>query len=276
MDKINNFLDHVYGSNQSLLYFYIALGAISLFFIILVLIALLSGENRREKKYQKLKAIEAEYEIDDEPDPEDDLSETQVFNNILMGKREYNEKIDIQNSDELENVNQVNQTKNVLFEEKPVEESVSKAADVYLEKEEVKEEPLTVPVYEDKVQIEDDKEVLKDAVIDNFNVSSDDDYTTEMPKVKPMDIDDYLFRKETVVKEETHDANEPVKEETTKKVEFSNDELKNRLAMLKAKKEHIEDEIPDTDLENLMKAVGLEDTTIIPEIHNEEDTILGR
>lgn len=273
MDKINNFLDHVYGSNQSLLYFYIALGAISLFFIILVLIALLSGENRREKKYQKLKAIEAEYEIDDEPDPEDNLSETQVFNNILMGKREYNEKIDIQSSDELENVNQ---TKNVLFEEKPVEETVSKAADVYLEKEEVKEEPLTVPVYEDKVQIEDDKEVLKDAVIDNFNVSNDDDYTTEMPKVKPMDIDDYLFRKEAVVKEETQATNEPVKEETTKKVEFSNDELKNRLAMLKAKKEHIEDEIPDTDLENLMKAVGLEDTTIIPEIHNEEDTILGR
>ena len=36
MNKIDSFLNNIYGNSQSLLYFYISLGAIALFFIILV------------------------------------------------------------------------------------------------------------------------------------------------------------------------------------------------------------------------------------------------
>ena len=304
MEKIDNFLNHVYGSSQSLLYFYVALGAIALFFIILTLIILFTTEDISRKRYlkkEKQKELKTGNESIEEntlnkseekekleENKEKSLSETQVFNNILMGKNEENienEKVDIpkDNLDDIKNNEKI---------EKPQVVKTVFDNDFYLEKEllpvddEINKDP-------DSIDIKDNEETRNlESEFESEPEPEDkalEDYTIEMPKVKPMDLDDYLFRREREttqeIKEEKVEEEKEVEKEVISKtetveepakVELSNDELKNRLAKLKAKKEEKEDVIPDSDLENLMKAVGLEDTTVIPKLKDEEKQILGK
>lgn len=315
MEKIDNFLNHVYGSSQSLLYFYIALGAIALFFIVLILIILFTAEDASRKRYlKKEKQKESENVIkpseeiiksnkkeEREETPvkvEKSLSETQVFNNILMSKE--NENLEVKNEiiePEVKEEKVVNISEDKIFEEPKTIKTVFDN-DFYLEKavepiEEKVENVYSIPEVDSESQsIEVEPEIEKS----NYDKPIFEDYTIEMPKVKPMDLDDYLFRREqekqenVAVKEEIPEIEktnleyneikeepktEEVKKEEPVKVELSNDELKNRLAKLKAKKEEKKDEIPDSDLEDLMKAVGLEETTIIPKLKDEEKQVLG-
>lgn len=248
MDKINNFLSHVYGSNQSLLYFYIALGALALFFIIMVLIILFSSENARNNKEIKKEKIEEEPKKDEihikkekvdkkEKQPSKSLSETQVFNNILMNKEE--------------KVQEDKSYKEEKTKDEPKKDVVTE--DVYLEK-------------DNELNIKEDKtEIVEKNAADETKALQD--FTIEIPKVKPMDIDEYLANKEnTKREEELAKVAKEVKEEKTvevKKVELTDDEVKNRLAKLKAKKAENFEKKKDADLEDLMKAVGLEDTSNI-------------
>ena len=270
MNVFDNFLKHVYGNSQSLLYFYITLGFFALFLIIIVLILLFSSENRRARKKSK--------NNDNKENVEKTLSETTDFKDILEPKKEeIEEKVEenvIESKEKMtfkeeEKTEDIFETNNEVVNEINNNNVVYEDEDIILEKEETKNNE------EEKVEV---KEL---------------DYTIEIPKVKPMDIDDYLFRREQEVKEEIKPEivqNEEIKQNIEEpkeeiipqeeikeeKVELSDDEVKNRLAKLKAKKEAAKnDEIPDKDLDDLMKAVGL-DNEVIPEVNNEEKQILGR
>ena len=236
MDILDSFLEHIYGNSQSLLYFYITLGFFALFLIIIVLLLLFTSENRRYRKSNKL-------QDNDKKDIDSSLSKTQNFNNILDKKEEIkvedNKMVEESKGFEVEN-----NKEDSMEDIKDNTEIIYEDENVYLERELPKEE---------------NKETVEVKEID---------YTIEMPKVKPMDIDDYLFRKQDENKKE--ESKEEIK--TIEKVELTNDELKNRLAKLKAKKEVKKQ---DQDLDDLMKAIGLDnDNTSLD--HEEEKQILGK
>ncbi len=264
MDKINNFLSHVYGSSQSLLYFYFSLGAIALFFIILILIILFSAEHRANAKAYKKKQLETKKVIDKS------LSETQVFTNILKNNSDSNSKVD-EYSKEEEAVS--------LKEEQPALTEVVPEP-IKDETERVIEEKITENI---ETTIKDDDFYLEEPMDlkANDNIDTQDSLEdAEMPKVKHMDIDDYLFNRDKIFAQNTKEneiksdisqeneveevrnitKKEDIKVEEVKETLLSNDELKNRLARLKAKKEVKKEEIPDDDLTDLMKAVGLEES----------------
>ena len=264
MNVFDNFLKQVYGNSQSLLYFYITLAFFALFLIIIILIILFSAENRSARKKTK--------EINNKENVEKTLSKTIDFKDILEPKKEeIEEKVEgniIESKEEIkeeEKDKDIFEINNEVTNEINIDNVVYEDEDIILEKEK--------PLNNEKEKVE-----VKEL-----------DYNIEIPKVKPMDIDDYLFRREQEVKEEiipeivqneeTETKEEIILQENIKeevKVELSDDEVKNRLAKLKAKKEAAKnDEIPDKDLDDLMKAVGL-DNEVIPEINNEEKQILGR
>lgn len=301
MDKFDKFLSQVYGNSQSLLYLFIALGAIALFFIILILIILFSAEDASRKKSlkkEKVKEIEDDTKLDkisidenstNKVDTSKSLSETQVFNSILMNKENDSNEHDEDKREDKETVSNNEDVFENRNDEVEKEENYSIKTvfdnDFYLEKdatpiEEVEKNEddfLSTP----QVDTELSKDTREESVDDLENK------TIEMPKVRPIDLDDYLLRRgqeieeqklevkeEAVEVEKESKIEEDAKEEKAP-VKLSNDELKNRLAKLKAKKEEKEDEIPDSDLENLMKAVGLEETTVIPKLKDEEKQVLG-
>ncbi len=327
MEKINNFLNQIYGSNESAMTFYLILGVIALFFIILIITTLVKSKKETSKEEPKnLPNVETKEEVvdsaateqpkEEEPkvvDSEEEvvknepLSETQVFNNVLMGKDEENGINDIFES---KNSNVYLERPEVHEEPVPVEpeevsipesepeevsipESEPEKEEIPVEEdnklEQVQEESPSEEIKEEKIELpevnlteeksisdffNDDKPTINTIEVDAIEegpVPIRDDFTMELPKVKPMDIDTYLSRRAETMAEEEPVKEEPIEEPKEEVVKLSNDELKERLAKLKKKKE--EKTLPNDDLQDLMKAVGLEDT---PKIEDEERHILGR
>lgn len=313
MEKINNFLNSIYGDNQSMMYFYIILGAIALFFIVLIIITIVSNK-KGNKKEEIITKEEVKPSKEEHVEREENLTETQVFNKILMeDKPEYSNELDLKPEikevpESIEEPKDLPKTDNSV-EEPVVEPIVSQIPEIEEAKEEivnaesaevketssiseVETDNILSPINEDKAfnfYVEkaeplhdepvktEESDGFEKSIIDLIKeepqknpISDFSEYTIEMPMVKPIDVDDYLKERE---QEEVaiEEKKEPTKEE---KVVFSNDELKDRLAKLKEKKQVKKEE--KDGLEDLMKAVGLEDTMVIPQINDEEKVILGK
>ena len=259
MEKINGFLNKIYGNAQNMMYFYIILGALALFFVILIIITLIqsSKENKKVKKNEEKEIVKESKEENIKPienNKEIVQPDEKTINVNLNSEKEINEPKIEENIDD-----------RVYFEE-----PTTKEPNVYLDKNDLFEETK-------EIKFDNLFETKTNETTDLFKEESKkEDYTIEMPKVKTIDIDDYLFRREEQeskieVPKENQEETSLNKEES---VTVSNDELKARLAKLNTKSEVTNNE-NDPALENLMKAVGLEDTMVIPKMKDEK-SILGK
>ena len=290
MEKINKLLNQIYGSNESAMTFYLVLGLIALFFIIVIIVTLAKSKkenNAKEVKEEPKPEVKENSIPEEEIKSEEPLSETQIFNNILMGKEDKNEEVSIK-----EMFENTPGKSSAVYLERPTKTDAVEDKNEEPQQEEVVEPKVNVPseAHEEVVEttneqydavmeeinstseyVEEDKPVVPSVEVDDINegpLPIREDYTIEMPKVKPIDIDTYLNRR---AEEEVPVKEEPKQEEVVK---LSNDDIKARLAKLKQQKEVKEEKAtPDGELQDLMKAVGLENT---PVIDNEEKHILGR
>ena len=300
MEKLDNFIARIYSNARSMMYFYIILGAIALFFIILIIITLIKSSKESKKELNKVIQVDdnqkqvtsldknvssqitaeekQKEEAKEEVKNENSLSETQIFNNTLMNK----ENNDLFPETSNQEIQTINETSNTLKEEKSTEEEVKKTINPV--------DILNVYLENDKFVSNDNK---KEETIINTNTNQEkvrDDYTIEMPAVKAMDIDDYLFRREneniqnTPVEEEKINVeiepatsmNFSVEPDLPKMATVSNDELEERLAKLD--EESTSEEVNhnennqsiDNELDDLFKAVGLEETMQIPKLKGEK------
>lgn len=328
MTNFNRLINNIYGDATRMMYFYIVLGIIALFFIILIIITLIKSKKEEKKKaLSEQEAPKVDLDLSTqakEEVKEESLTETQVFNKVLLDKEaldvakevtpapvgnievkveepiveaektvttDETPEVKVENPAEpvvtelpqkeetpaaepvaLEN-NEVVVPEEVKPEENKIEETKQEAKEeepnFYLEEahvEEIRPEPLVKQASDPiEVKVEDTPLELEEVKLSSIDEVKDD-YTIEMPKVKPVDIDDYLNRRETEEKETP-------KEEVKENIVVSNDDLKSRLSKLKEKTEN-PGMVSDGELEDLMKAVGLEDTTVIPNV-NEKD-LLGK
>ena len=286
MEKINNFLNNIYSNNQSLMYFYIVLGIIAMFFIILIIITLAnsSKEKKKNKAYVQNEVNKETNEVKEASEEvvEEDKEEPIITENAFPLEEETpvaeTPPVEVAPVAPLPVEEPTAPTEEPVKEEDTIEkvelsafpEDTILAVDTNLKEEEVKEEPLTNTMIKESffedlnnkmepkttsdvyLEKEDGKPLIEDFKIDSME-------ETEEPKeIEIPGIDEDLF-----TREETSNNNE---------------DLKSRLELLKEKKkEEIlnEDLVKDGELENLMKAVGLEDTMVIPKLKDEED-VLGK
>ena len=261
MGRLYSFLSKVYGNSYNLLYFYIIVCVIAMFFIVLIIVSLIknSKENKiidnidlDETADNTLK--KEEVEISNQEAKENILSETMIFNNNLMTKEEIvQEKIrEPEPKIEEANIDDFQLPKIETSVEMPVVEEPA----VYIEKAEIK------PSLDDEIT----SEVVETPVLD-FNVEI-------KPSLEPVNLSSLELDETKVDKSDINYFHEDEGITTNDNVVVSNDELKERLAKLQETNE-IEKEKPNEELENLMKAVGLEDTIVIPKLKDEE-SILGK
>jgi hypothetical protein len=320
VEKFNSLLNKIYGNSQNLMYFYVGLSAIALIFIILIIATIIKGHIDNKKAMKLANQTTAQDAVSNTNNIENasnvPLTETNIKTDTISEIKEETvnlspEVSEVSNesnapkeiSDDLKVDNNlvISDTNNSpeLNQEEP--EEIEKKykmsfgnvdmSNVYLEKDNKTSsfdfpESSTLDNNDGGKSIsellEEDKPLLEPADISPIEVNSSyDNYTIEMPKVKPIDLDDYL----------SHRESESVKEENVESpqnVIMGNDEIKSRLAKLKEQNRSSESgqssimqnnpgETPKSnpELEDLMKAVGLEDTMVIPKLKDEE-SILGR
>ena len=266
MEKIDSFIEKLYGNGQ-MLQFYLILGAIALFFAVLIIITLVQTKSsskklaketleekneelaepvkivpdtKSEEEFKKASAIFME-----DVEEEEKLTDTQIFNNVLLNDEEENYASKLTPSP-VENP--------VIIKEEPSKEESSIEDNFFIEKEEIKEEPVsTIEIPNEDKTI---SELFNEPVLENYESKEQIDETFEenIPSLESAEI------------EEVSSLSEP--EVDNGPVILSNAEIERRLAKLKSS--HKEPTEEDQGLTELMKTVGLEDTIIIPEIKDEE------
>ena len=279
MEIIDNFFNKLYGNADSMMTFYIVLGAIALFFILLIIITLIksSHETKMAKKASENSVQENDNLIsNEEPVKNEEVKNNEMeVSNLQPEVKEDNVQLPdnhiINNeSSNLETIN-IDVTQKEVLTQEPIElnsevlkiEDNENEPDFYLEKSENAKENVN-PMINDDAQVETKPE-LEDATISAIEDNRiRDDYTIEMPKVRPIDVDEYLSKRES---EQPKEAEMPKPLEDNKSVVVSNDELKERLAKLRSHNNEVKEEDGLTDL---MKTVGLEDTLVMPKINEDK------
>jgi len=293
VEKINEFLDNLYSNTQNMMYFYIILGVIALFFIILIIITLIksSKETKRHKKVASTLEIDNQEIVAPEKNKEqekqeDKLSETKIFNSNLMDKEEPQDIVNTLQKEEekvFDDIKKEEEKKNTEH----INMSFSEPS-VYLEKEEIKNEKNEefVPKENNIFDKKDSKMTISELIneekpsLDSVSLFSLDESkpinAINAHQDKTLDVDAYLFNKDYAFSQEEPQVVNPELDGSQQRVVISNEELKERIAKLKAEKEAAKlEENKEAKLEDIMKAVGLEDTMVIPKLKDEEQ-VLGK
>lgn len=246
MEKIDSFIEKLYGNGQ-MLQFYLILGAIALFFAVLIIITLVQNKPKvkkqeevkqeEEPKVQEEPVVEENTELFKEEEEKDSLTDTEVFNNILIDDKEENYASKMTPSP-VDNP--------VSIEEEPIEEEITDN-DLFVEKGEEVEE---APVEPEEVEASPEDKTISEL----FSEPEEE----EIPTVQSVEI------------EEVSSLSEP---EDKGPVILTNSEIEDRLAKLRSSHEEEKVEEKDQGLADLMKAVGLEDTMVIPKMEDGESKL---
>ena len=303
MENISKFLENLYGNSQNMMYFYLGLSILALFFILLIIITLIKSNKETKKEKLKNKEEKTLNEV-----------KTVIENSVQEEIRENsNNELNVKEENNLNNeVINITENKEELIEEKPLDNV--EPMDLEENKEELNNNHITnndIDVYLDKVEsptgniepinLEENKEELNNGLnlspikedpklegsefspLESINLDNsieepmvdnklEDNFSIELPEIS--DVDKVLDQPVIEPKEEViNQEKDTLPKEKT--VVVDNDELKSRLANLKVNKENIVNSKSDAELDQLMKAVGLEDTIVIPKLRDEEQ-VLGK
>src|SRR5574344_391072 len=244
MSKLEDILSKLYTNSTYMLYFYIILGSITLLLIILIIIA-----SKKNKKKAKEASLIAENKPSEEP-----VLETKT-------PLEVTPMVD------------ANLTKNIS-EEEPV-----KAPEMPIMEEKTPEVSETImpsfpeetPIMDKQAPFEVKNDLTKEEIFPEFIPDKPEmaDIKPIFPEeekedIKPVLLDDNLPKEKTIY--------EVIKEEPKN---TAADDLRARLDQVRKQKQ--EASLSQTsEMNNLMKSVGLDDTMVMPNLKSEESKLLGR
>ena len=207
MEKINDFLNKIYGNGSSSMTFYIILGVVALFFIVLIIVTLSKGNKTNDKEIIKDEVKDnPNSNIETNNEEEEDVQDTNTLTMKLNLSSTENEV----KTEEVKEEPAFEEKKAESIEE-PVIAPEEIKEDVYIEKPVIDGDMMDELPKETPYVPEEPKQINKKPIVDSEITATDmptiestvvidkigepevrDDYTIEMPKIKPIDLEDYI------------------------------------------------------------------------------------